>query len=130
MIEMGKILNETSSVKEYQHWLEQGKASFHKTLWNGEYYDCYEGCDDVMADQLCGQWYADILGLPPIDEPEYIVKAYKSIYRYNFLNYFKGERGVVTGITTQGRDPGRRTDSRGMDCSQLYAGFRVYDEGS
>jgi non-lysosomal glucosylceramidase len=105
MIEMGKILNEASLVKQYQHWLETGKESFHKILWNGEYYDCYEGCDDVMADQLCGQWYADLLGLPPIDKPEYIVKAYKSIYKYNCLNYFDGERGMVTGITTEGIIP-------------------------
>ena len=105
MIEMGKILDEASLVKQYQHWLETGKESFHKILWNGEYYDCYEGCDDVMADQLCGQWYADLLGLPSIDKPEYIVKAYKSIYKYNCLNYFDGERGVVTGITTDGIIP-------------------------
>ena len=58
-----------------------------------------------MADQLCGQWYADLLELPPVDKPEYIVKAYKSIFKYNCLNYFDGERGVVTGITTEGIIP-------------------------
>ncbi|MFC1890146.1 GH116 family glycosyl hydrolase [Thermodesulfobacteriota bacterium] len=105
VIEMGRILGEDSIVKKYQYWLEVGKVSFHKTLWNGEYYDCYEGCSDVMADQLCGQWYADLLDLPPIDEPEYIIKAYKSIFRYNCLNYFNGKRGVVTGITTEGVIP-------------------------
>ena len=67
MIEMGQILNEVSLVKQYRHWLEVGKDSFHKTLWNGEYYNCFEGCEDVMADQLCGQCYADLLDLPPID---------------------------------------------------------------
>ncbi len=105
MIEMGQILNEVSLVKQYRHWLEVGKDSFHKTLWNGEYYNCFEGCEDVMADQLCGQCYADLLDLPPIDKPEYIVKTYKSIYKYNCLNYFGGERGVVTGITTDGIIP-------------------------
>ncbi len=104
-IEMARILNESSSVERYQHWLSVGKKSFHDTLWNGKYYDCYEGCNDVMADQLCGQWYADLLDLPPIDEPEYIVTAYKSIFRHNCLNYFNGERGVVTGITTEGVIP-------------------------
>ena len=105
MIKMGNALNETSMVKRYQLWLDVGKEFFHKTLWNGEYYDCYEGCKDVMADQLCGQWYADLLDLPPIDEPEYIIKAYKSVFKYNCLNYFNGERGVVTGITTEGIIP-------------------------
>ncbi len=105
MIKMGTILNETSLVKQYQIWLEKGKESFHETLWNGEYYDCYEGCKDVMADQLCGQWYADLLDLPPVDEPEHIIKAYRSIFKYNCLNYFNGERGLVTGITTEGIIP-------------------------
>jgi non-lysosomal glucosylceramidase len=105
MIEMGKILNETTLVKQYQHWLAVGKESFHNALWNGEYYDCYEGCKDVMADQLCGQWYTDLLDLPPIDEPKYIVKAYRSIFKYNCLNYLDGKGGVVTGITTDGVIP-------------------------
>ena len=105
MISMGTILHKTSMVKQYQFWLEYGKESFHKTLWNGEYYDCYEGCKDVMADQLCGQWYADLLDLPPIDKPEHIVQAYRSIFRYNCLNYCNGKRGVVTGITTDGVIP-------------------------
>lgn len=105
VVEMGKILGEDSIVKKYRHWLAIGKRSFHNTLWNGEYYDCYEGCSDVMADQLCGQWYADLLDLPPLDEPEYIIKAYRSIYKYSCLNYFNGERGVVTGITTEGIVP-------------------------
>jgi len=105
MIRMGTILQKTSMVKQYQFWLQKGKESFHKTLWNGEYYDCYEGCKDVMADQLCGQWYADLLDLQPIDDPEYIVQAYRSIFKYNCLNYFNGKRGVVTGITTGGVIP-------------------------
>jgi non-lysosomal glucosylceramidase len=105
MIKMGIILDESEYVKQYQHWLEKGKISFHEKLWNGEYYDCYEGCSDVMADQIVGQWYADILNLPPIDDPEYILTTYKSIFKYNCMNYFNGERGVVTGITTEGIIP-------------------------
>ncbi len=42
---------------------------------------------------------------PPIDDIEYIISAYRSIYRYNCLNYFNGERGCVTGITTKGIIP-------------------------
>ena len=105
MVKMGEILGETEAVEKYRLWFETGKKSFHDTLWNGEYYDCYEGCDDVMADQLCGQWYADLLDLPAIDEPEYIEKAYKSVFKYNCMNYFSGERGLVTGITTEGIIP-------------------------
>ncbi len=105
MIKMGEILGKQNDVENYSHWFETGKKSFHEKLWNGEYYDCYEGCDDVMADQLCGQWYADLLDLEPIVEPEYIIKTYKSVFKYNCLNYFNGERGLVTGITTEGIIP-------------------------
>lgn len=105
MIEMARVLGETAMVERYRHWLKVGKRSFHDVLWNGEYYDCYEGCADVMADQLAGQWYADLLDLPPIDDPECIVKAYGAIFKYNCLKYFGGERGLVTGMTTEGVIP-------------------------
>ena len=105
MAEMAKVLGNIEAADKYWLWFNTGKKSFHKTLWNGEYYDCYEGCSDVMADQLAGQWYSDLLGLPPIDEDEFIEKAYRSIYRYSFLGYFGGKRGVVTGITTEGVVP-------------------------
>ncbi len=105
MIKMADVLGETEAAAKYGHWFEVGRKSFHDTLWNGEYYDCYEGCKDVMADQLCGQWYADLLDLPAIDEPEYIEKAYKAVFKYNGMNYFNGERGLVTGITTEGVIP-------------------------
>ena len=105
MVEMAGVLGKTEAADKYRLWFDTGKKSFHKTLWNGEYYDCYEGCSDVMADQLAGQWYADLLGLPPIDGPEFIEEAYRSIYKYSFLGYFNGKRGVVTGITTEGVVP-------------------------
>jgi len=34
-----------------------------------------------------------------------IEKAYKAVFKYNCMNYFSGERGLVTGITTEGIIP-------------------------
>ena len=44
----------------------ESQNSYIGKLWNGEYflYDTSsEYRDDIQADQLAGQWYADLIGL-------------------------------------------------------------------
>ena len=43
-------------------------SQFDRLLWNGEYYkiDAESGTPVVMADQLCGDFYARMLKLPPV----------------------------------------------------------------
>ncbi|NJM84851.1 MAG: bile acid beta-glucosidase, partial [Leptolyngbyaceae cyanobacterium RM2_2_21] len=45
--------------------------------------------DVVMADQLCGQFFARLLGLPDIVDPEYIQPALESIYDACFVRFNK-----------------------------------------
>ena len=61
-------LDTSAEQREFSHWLEQSRANFDRLLWNGEYYDidAESGTPVVMADQLCGDFYARLLGLPPV----------------------------------------------------------------
>lgn len=74
---------------QFQRWREQGKRVYHKRLWTGRYYrlDSQSQSDVVMADQLCGQFFARLLGLPDVVEPEYIATTLTTIYQACFVNF-------------------------------------------
>ena len=74
---------------QYQRWYDQGRKLFHKKLWNGHYYqlDTGSGSDVVMADQLCGQFCARLLGLPDIVSPEFADSALNAIYDACFVKF-------------------------------------------
>ena len=74
---------------QYQRWLEQSRHHYHKKLWNGRYYRLETGSDSevVMADQLCGQFCARLLGLPDLVEEEYVRSALEAIYDACFVKF-------------------------------------------
>ncbi|MEM9163526.1 MAG: glycoside hydrolase family 116 protein, partial [Cyanobacteria bacterium P01_F01_bin.4] len=74
---------------QYQRWYDQGRTIFHKKLWNGEYYrlDTGSGSDVVMADQLCGQFMAQLMGLPDIVSPEFAESALDAVYDACFVKF-------------------------------------------
>ncbi|MEB3309310.1 MAG: GH116 family glycosyl hydrolase [Snowella sp.] len=91
-------------IKTYRDWLSQSREIYHPTLWNGEFYklDSKSGSDVVMADQLCGQFYARLLGLPDVVENEYAEKALKKVYDTCFLKFFDGQFGAANGLKSDG----------------------------
>ena len=93
-----------SSLQLYQTWLEQSRAVFHTSLWNGEYYrlDSESGSEVVMADQLCGQFYARLLGLPDVVEPEYTSQVLQKVYDTCFLQFAQGQLGAANGLLPDG----------------------------
>jgi non-lysosomal glucosylceramidase len=114
-IAIGKILIENPSnypnsesipdtIQTYQTWLQQSRSLYHKTLWNGEYYrlDSESGSDVVMADQLCGQFYARLLGLPDVVEYQYAESALKKVYEACFLKFQDGKFGAANGVKLDG----------------------------
>ncbi len=88
----------------YQGWLKQSRAIYHQTLWNGEYYhlDSESGSDVVMADQLCGQFYARLLGLPDVVELQYTESALRKVYQACFLKFHSGKFGAANGLRPDG----------------------------
>ena len=112
MVHAAKILKKSAEEKRLQKILEKAASSFEQKLWNGEYYDFCEGNTDIMADQLIGQWYCDILGETSVLPREHVKSALRAIYKNNFKGTVRGKWGVVSGKTKdnkmvdaeQGRD--------------------------
>jgi non-lysosomal glucosylceramidase len=88
----------------FQDWLTQSRAIYHDALWNGSYYrlDSGSGSDVVMADQLCGQFYARLLGLPDVVEAKYAESALKTVYEACFLKFHGGQYGAANGMRADG----------------------------
>jgi non-lysosomal glucosylceramidase len=103
--EIGKILGDSAAVRKYQDLFAKGQASYIKKLWNGEYfrYDMEsEYKDNIQADQLAGQWYANVTGLGPIVPAEMQHTALKKIFDFNVMKFAKGEMGAVNGMAADG----------------------------
>ena len=93
-----------AAVDTYRNWLSQSRAIYHQKLWNGEYYrlDSESGSEVVMADQLCGQFYAQMLGLPDVVERQYAQSALRKVYDACFLQFQGGTIGAANGLMPDG----------------------------
>jgi non-lysosomal glucosylceramidase len=114
-IAIGKILSDRTvetlhitslqeTMNTYQLWLEQSRPIYQEKLWNGQYYrlDSGSGSDVVMADQLCGQFYARLLELTDIVPQECALSALKTVYDACFLKFHKGKFGAANGLKIDG----------------------------
>jgi len=86
--EQGEV-HPSSFILRCQSWLDQSRAVYQETLWNGQYYriDSNSGSDVVMADQLCGQFYARLLGLPDVVPDECAKTALQTVYDACFVKF-------------------------------------------
>ena len=93
-----------NQVSVYQSWLEKALPIYQEKLWNGKYYrlDSESNSEVVMADQLCGQFYAKLLNLADIVPVECVLSAVKTIYNSCFKNFHNGKFGVVNGVLLDG----------------------------
>ncbi len=96
-----QTLKET--IATYQSWLKQSRPVYQE-IWNGQYYqlDSESGSDIVMADQLCGQFYARLLGLPDIVPHENALMALRTVYEACFLKFHKAQLGAANGVKPDG----------------------------
>ena len=96
-IKMGDLLQQHQKISgsfaivksQYQRWIRQGKIVYQNKLWTGSFYrlDSESHSDVVMADQLCGQFCARLLGLPDIVDEEYIDITLETIYNACFVKF-------------------------------------------
>ena len=102
-VEIGKIIQK--DYKDFQGWLETGKKNLESKLWNESYYlfDTKSNHGkNIMADQLCGQWYADLLGLGDIFQYDRVQKTLKTIFDFNVMKIGNGKIGAINGINPDG----------------------------
>ncbi len=95
--EIARYLGENDKADEYRKIFESGKAWMDKNLFNGEWYrqdvrvpegqtvwPKYQFGDGCLSDQMIGQWYARMLDLGDLFDPEHIKKTMESIFKYNW----------------------------------------------
>ena len=103
--EIAKQLGDPMAAAQYHDLFARGQASYIKKLWNGEYfrYDTQsEYRDSIQADQLAGQWYANMTGLGDLVPREMQLSSLKKIYNLNVLKFADGSMGAVNGIASDG----------------------------
>ncbi|HLK62306.1 MAG TPA: GH116 family glycosyl-hydrolase [Bryobacteraceae bacterium] len=108
--EMARAMGD-SAAAEYHRLFENGSRWIDANLFNGEYYvqkirgvakdqiaaslrsdmgsedtvnPQYQVGAGCLADQLIGQYLADVAGLGPLVDPSHTRKALQSLFRYNF----------------------------------------------
>jgi len=118
-LELG--LDTAAEQREFGSWLEQSRANFDRLLWNGEYYniDAESGTPVVMADQLCGDFYARLLGLPPVVAEERAQSSLAAIREACFERFAGGRLGVANGL----RRDGTPLDPNGTHPLEVWTGI-------
>ncbi|WP_216901192.1 GH116 family glycosyl hydrolase [Synechococcus sp. CCY 9618] len=118
-LELG--LDTAEEQRRFGSWLEQSRGNFDALLWNGEYYaiDAGSGTPVVMADQLCGDFYARLLGLPPVVADERALSALGAIRQACFESFEGGRLGVANGL----RRDGTPLDPQGTHPLEVWTGI-------
>ncbi len=118
-LELG--LDTAAEQRRFGSWLEQSRSHFDALLWNGEYYaiDAGSGTPVVMADQLCGDFYARLLGLPPVVSEERALSALAAIRQACFEAFEGGRLGVANGL----RRDGTPLDPKGTHPLEVWTGI-------
>jgi non-lysosomal glucosylceramidase len=103
--EIGKQLGDTKAAEDYHAQFAKSQASYIKKLWNGEYfkYDTLsEYKDNIQADQLAGQWYANMTSLGDIVPKAMQLSSLQKIFDYNVMKFAGGSMGAVNGMAANG----------------------------
>jgi non-lysosomal glucosylceramidase len=89
ILETSPIPYSSSPTLQFQSWLTQSSPIYQEKLWNGQYYrlDSDSGSNIVMADQLCGQFYARLLQLPDVVPEDCARTALQTIYDTCFVKF-------------------------------------------
>jgi non-lysosomal glucosylceramidase len=103
--EIAKQLGDSAAAARYHDLFAKSDASYIKKLWNGEYFrydtsSVYR--DTIQADQLAGQWYANMTGLGDLVPRDMQLSSLKKIYAFNVLKFVGGSMGAVNGIAPDG----------------------------
>ena len=95
---MAAYLGENDLAKEYEIRRKSGSKKLDELCFNGEYYEqIIDHVDDYryqygtgcLSDQLLGEFMGFCAGLKESLPKQHIIKAVKSIYKYNYIENAK-----------------------------------------
>ena len=95
--EMARHLDDEEAATEYRRVYDSGREWMDRELFNGEYYvqsydpkeaPKYQYGEGCLSDQLIGQWFAHIVGLGYLFDPEQVRSAMKAIFEHNWRSDF------------------------------------------
>lgn len=103
--EAARALGETRSADAYHAQFLKAQKTYIDKLWNGEYFrydEKSEYRDAIQADQLAGQWYANMTGLGDLYPKQMQLSAAKKIFATNVMKFGNGEMGAANGMAANG----------------------------
>jgi len=95
--EMARYLGDMAAAEHYRAVYESGRARMEVLLFNGEYYRQlvdqdpalkYQYGEGCLSDQMIGQWFAHLVGLGYLFEPEHVRSAIAAVFRHNWRTDF------------------------------------------
>jgi non-lysosomal glucosylceramidase len=103
--EMARVLGDNAAAQQYDDLFKKAQSAFIKKLWNGSYFNYDTGSaykSSIMAEQLAGQWYANLTGLGALVPKDMRVKALQTVYDNNVMKFDGGQMGAINGIGADG----------------------------
>ena len=137
--EMARFVGDEDAAGTWRERFDRGRAAFEARLWRADHYAFDDGdgpsSDSIMADQLAGQWYADVAGLGDLLDPRRVETALRTIHRLNVRAFAGGAMGAVNGIHPDGTIDMSSEQSQEVWVGTTYAlaafmiGRGLVDEG-
>jgi non-lysosomal glucosylceramidase len=103
--EIALKVGDPNAASEYNALFRRAQVAYVTKLWNGKYFDYDtrgEYRSDIMAEQLAGQWYANLTGLGDLAPKRMRLSALKTVYDNNVMLFGNGEMGAVNGMGPKG----------------------------
>ena len=118
---MARRLGNAEAERRWAGWFERAQVAFDRRLWRGRYYAYDDGggasAGSIMADQLAGQWYADVTGLGDLVPAERVDAALRTVHANNVRRFGGGHMGAVNGMRPDGT-----TDTSSEQSAEVWTG--------
>jgi uncharacterized protein (DUF608 family) len=87
-VRLARDLAKPEDMQRWQLMLDKTSASFDRVLFNGDYYSLWVDGDlrdeICMSDQISGEWFSHLMGLPTTISEKNLNRAVDSIWKHNF----------------------------------------------
>jgi uncharacterized protein (DUF608 family) len=102
-VEIADAVGQQHHAAQWKALQEKASANFDRLLFNGKYYSLWvdgQKRDEMcMADQISGQWFTHLVGLPTTISRAHLQQALASIWKNNFTP----ETGLRNATAPEGR---------------------------